>query len=227
MYCPICGHQLRPEARFCPLCGTSVADRMPVQASVSEPEIESEDHSRMYLILDVVMFILITFTPWIGSYFTSVGGSISLPSIAIDAVNIVNLGSQYAPTIEQLGFGDAYNIVVAALCFIAFIAGITWLFVVLRIFNDFRRDVKHEVAPSRGGRALAIVALVVQIIAWCVQAIVMILLSFGHENLAVLGTGALQTTGWVWVSIFVGMAANYLRGNPDKDELIRLALLKK
>jgi uncharacterized membrane protein YvbJ len=74
MYCPICGHQLRPEARFCPLCGTSVADRMPVQASVSESEIESEDHSRMYLILDVVMFILITFTPWIGSYFRAWAG---------------------------------------------------------------------------------------------------------------------------------------------------------
>lgn len=224
MYCPRCGHQLSPEARFCPLCGTSVADRMPTPPAVSEAEPES--HYKMYLILDIVMFALVTFAPWIGSYFTSVGGAISLPALAYELLHIVSLGSQYSPTISQLGLDSAFSIVVVVLCIVAFIAGVSWLFVVKRIFDDAKCDIKHKEAPGRGGRALAILALVVQIIAWCVQAVVMLLLGTGNENLAVLGTGVLQTTGWVWASLFVGMAANYLRGNPDKDELIGLVLLK-
>lgn len=257
MFCPMCGHELRGDAKFCPNCGTSLAgrgvrrsagddssassvskaitavnkaasDTLPPKGAApsadghpSEPNTPPaasvpSGQAMVYLGLDVVMFILVTFVPWVGSYFTSRGQALSLPSLALEGLNLISEASKYSSTAKQWGVGNAYGNMLASMFFVVAAAAIGWFVVVRRLWQDARCDLKYQEAAGRGGRDLVVLAIVVQALVWIGEAGAKSSLKGSYVDFSSLGVGILQTTGWVWVSMAVGLGANYLRKNFDR-----------
>lgn len=163
------------------------------------------------LVIDVVLFLLITFTPWVGSYYFGGSLSYSLPKLALQGLSGMQRLGQVSDLASISGMGSLYQEVSGWMTFIAVAAGLAWAWCSFALFFDAKSDYKGERTSGFGARSVAITAiLLLATVAICL-AYIKASLKNQYFDFGTIVSNAINVTSWVYISIVAGIAAHFYR----------------
>ncbi len=240
-FCYKCGAELRSGAKFCQECGArleggsddvsnAISDAVSTVASsaskVSEAVLDSVKNnaariglentsssaSTMPLVaLDAALGVVVTFLPWVSSYYAETGSGMSLPRLAKEGMRYISTISQYSSYAHQYGADQLYQSALGVLVLVSLVAGIGWLSSLVGLYYDAKHDLRGERSSGGGSRTVAGVAVVVQGLVWIGVAYLKSSLANDYFDVSYALDGVVETTMWVWVSFAAGVAGHFLR----------------
>lgn len=163
------------------------------------------------LITDIVLFLLVTFTPWIGSYYFGGSLSYSLPKLALEGLSGTQRLSQVSDLASSSGMGSLYQEVSGWMTFIAVVAGLAWAWCALALFFDAKSDYKGERTAGFGAGSVAITALLLLATVTIGLAYIKASLRNQYFDFGTIVSNAINVTSWVYISIAAGVAAVFYR----------------
>lgn len=239
-YCYNCGAKLRDGAKFCHKCGarqnegtgdtpsvvTDVISNVTnlvgkgsrAVASGVQNQVEKTDSvaalptsTLPLVVLDAALFVLVTFLPWVSSYYASAGSGLSLPRLAREGMHYISTASQYSTYAYQYGADELYKGAVGLLIFVSLVAGIGWLSCLVSLYYDAKHDLKGERSSGSGSMTVAALAAIVQALVWIGVACLKRSLANEYFDVSYALNGVVETTVWVWLSLVAGIAGHFLR----------------
>ena len=230
-FCYNCGAALRDEARFCTKCGARQdrnADAVPSttppddkvsksildkngQAGQAGPGVSQSVSTTPLVAVDAVLFVLVTFLPWVSSYYAEAGSGMSLPGLAMEGWHYISTLSRYSEYAYEYGAEELYKKALGILIFVALAAGIGWLNCMAGLYYDVKHDLKGEQSNGSGAKAVAWVAVIVQAVVWAGVAYLKSTLANDYFDVSYALDGVIETTTWVWLSFAVGVGGYLLR----------------
>lgn len=239
-YCYKCGAELRNGAKFCQECGakqdgdtgevsTAISDAVSSVASsaekVSKAVVSSAksqvaqsssgaaaNASTMPLVaVDAALFAIVTFLPWVTSYYAETGSGLSLPRLAKEGMRYISTLSEYSKYAYEYGADEMYRSALGVLVFVALVAGIGWLSCIVSLYYDAKHDLKGEQSSGGGSKSVAAVAAIVQGLVWIGVAYLKSSLQNDFFDVSYALDGVVETTMWVWVAFAAGVAGHFFR----------------
>ena len=239
-YCYRCGAQLKDGAKFCQECGAkqdedtgevsavisdavssvassagkvsrAVASSVKSQVTQSSSGVVISAPTMPLVAVDVALFVIVTFLPWVSSYYAETGSGLSLPGLAKEGMHYISMISQYSSYAYEFGADELYRNALGVLVLVSLVAGIGWLSSLVGLYYDVKHDLNGERASGSGSRTVAGLAAVVQVLVWIGVAYLKSSLANDYFDVSYALDGVIETTMWVWVSFVAGIAGYFLR----------------
>jgi len=239
-YCYKCGAKLRDGAKFCQSCGArleggpgdvssnisdavanvatsaskvsgAVLDGVKNQGARIGLEGVSSVSTMPLVIVDAALLVVVTFLPWVSSYYAEAGSGLSLPALAKEGINYISALSQHSTYAYRYGADQLYQSAIGVLVLVSLVAGIGWLSSLASLYYDVKHDLRGERSSGGGSKTVAGLAVIVQALVWIGVAYLKSSLANDYFDVSYALSGVVETTIWVWLSLVAGIVGYFLR----------------